>query len=378
MRNTRFACVAAGPLKRDGADVRGVHRAVERVGDAGRARGIAGRAVELPGRVRDRRIDVGKDERNLARTLAGDRHAPRAAGRERRAQKKQAPVLHSPPAPSGYSRSPLRCGPGGEIPRDPSCGGRGGALRLDVREQAGGARRVRAGRVAGRELIGALARVGDAVHLHQRLHGQELAFGGELAARELAAVGLQRGERARRRRRQVAAPRVDERDLARQHVVRRRGLGRRGGRRDARLGRVTPDRPGGGRRRGTRRLGRGQRFQPLAGARARSRVASSGIDSGGGGQAPDVARVQRPDERAAAHDRERHHGGHAQAQPRHGGTRAVGARSPRPPRPAAAGRATRAAAAAGRRAATSRCRACARSDRRASVSDLSSVVGSLS
>src|SRR6476469_6867868 len=94
----------------------------------------------------------------------------------------------------------------------------GGALRVGVFDQARRARGVRALRVVQAELLGALLRVGHVVHLQQRLHGEELALGGQLAVRELAPVILERGERARRRRRQRAAALVDERHLARERI----------------------------------------------------------------------------------------------------------------------------------------------------------------
>ena len=199
-----------------------MHRAVERVGDARRAHRVAGRAAELAGRIRDRRIDVGERERRRARRLGGDQLAARR--RRRRAPRTGTTGAVARPAMlRRYSRS-ARAAPRARViaPARPVEGG--GAVHV---HRAGGARGVRAGGEARRELVGALLRVGDAVHLNQRLHGEELALGRELAVRELAAVRLERRQRARRRGRQLAAAGVDERDLPRQRVVRRHRLGRR-------------------------------------------------------------------------------------------------------------------------------------------------------
>ena len=166
----------------------------------------------------------------------------------------------------GYRRSRSRGSPGRWFPREPSRAG--AAARCASRSSISRAARAayELDGIAGGQLRGALVRVRDAVHLQQRLHGQELALGGELAARELAAVGFERGERARRRGRQVAAARVDERDLARQRIGRRDGLGGRG-RRDARLRDVPPDARGGRRNPAPARVAAGASSAAIVGGR---------------------------------------------------------------------------------------------------------------
>ena len=85
MRNTRLRVVAAAPLERDLADVDRVHRPVERVDDAAARRSRSpALAAELPGRVRDRGIDVGEWKRRRARRLGRDPIAARASRRRAR------------------------------------------------------------------------------------------------------------------------------------------------------------------------------------------------------------------------------------------------------------------------------------------------------